>query len=283
MAQSRPLLPFGVTEMDSIVRDAFHSRGITHVGVCDFEATLPLLDVRAKDRLPGGARSVIVCALPYFSGEYPERNVARYAVCDDYHTAGGALLEAICGELRGRLPGYAFVGFIDDSPIREVAAARLAGLGVVGLHGQLILPEFGGYLFIGCVVTDLALESSQPEAGVCLECEACLRACPTRALTREGLVRERCRSHITQKRGKLTSWEEEQIRAGKMVWGCDICLDACPMNKGAKITPLTELRRNPLPVLSEEALDYALERKAYGYRGKAVIERNLALILRCDK
>lgn len=248
------------------------------MGVCEFSALSPLLETRAKKRLQANAQNVIVCALPYFCGDYPQRNVARYAICDDYHQTGGALLNEICAELAENFPGQAFQPFIDVSPIPEVKAAHLAGLGVIGLHGQLILSGWGAYAFIGCVVTDLELEPSQPAFDSCLECEACIKACPTKALGRRSLCRELCRSHITQKTGQLTDWEQNEIKSGKMVWGCDICLEACPLNRNAAITPLKCMRRSPLPILSRENLDEATQRKAYGYRGKKVLERNLTLL-----
>ena len=264
--------------MTEIIREVYNSKNITDVGICAFSEAGPLLDVRAKSRLPRDPASVIVCALPYYSGGYPERNVARYAVCDDYHVSGGCLLGEIAVELGRRVPGHEFIPFIDISPIREVKAAHLAGLGVVGLHGQLITPQWGPWVFIGCIVTGMHLPPGSPAPGSCLECGACLTACPTGALSREGLRRELCRSAITQKRGALSPWEEEQVRAGKMAWGCDICLEACPLGKNPAITPLECLKRGPLPILTRENLGQAVERKAYGYRGRAVLERNLGLV-----
>jgi len=264
--------------MTKTIHEICNVHGIADVGVCGFDACGPLLGVRAKARLPRHPASVIVCALPYYSGGYPERNVARYAVCDDYHVAAGSLLGEISDQLGRRFPGRDFVPFIDVSPIREVKAARLAGLGVVGLHGQLIAPRWGPWVFIGCIVTDLHAWADSISAPTCRECEACLTTCPTGALSREGLCRELCRSAITQKRGVLSPWEEEQVRAGGMAWGCDICLEACPMGKSPALTPLDCLKRNPLPILTRGNLGWALERKAYGYRDRGVLERNLTLI-----
>ena len=260
------------------IRKVYNAHGITDVGFCSFENVGPLLDVRAKGKLPRNPASVIVCALPYYPGDYPERNVARYAICDDYHLAAGGLLGEIAGELVWCYPGSAFAQFIDISPIREVKAAHLAGLGVVGLHSQLITPDWGPWVFIGCIVTDLYIPPNRPLAGNCHQCEACLAACPTGALSRRGLRREFCSSEITQKKGALSPWEEEQVRAGKMAWGCDICLEACPAGKGAAPTPLECLKRNPLPILTKENLGQAARRKAYGCRGKEVLERNLRLL-----
>lgn len=255
----------------------FEARGTQRVGVCALDALPPLLECRAKSRMPWGAKSVIVCLLPYYPGEFPWRNVARYALCDDYHPAAGALLEQVCSGLRQAFPHHAFVPFVDISPIPEVEAAVLAGLGHKGLHGMIIAPDYGCHVFIGSVVTDLALEPDRPLPGNCGHCGACLRACPTGALTGEGFVRERCRSFLTQKRGELEPWQAEQIRRGKMVWGCDICLDACP-HRGTVLSPLPEMRQNPLPHLTRENLTEALAVKAYAYRGEKVLLRNLGLI-----
>jgi epoxyqueuosine reductase len=255
----------------------FGDRGIEGVGVCALRDLPSLIDCRAKSRMPAQAKSVIVCLLPYYPGEYPQRNVARYALCDDYHPAALMLLEGVCSQLRQTFPGHAFVPFVDISPIPEVKAATLAGLGRQGRHGMLIAPYYGCHVFIGSVVTDLAIEPDQPVEEDCGSCRACLSACPSGALTERGFVRERCRSFLTQKRGALEPWQEEEIRSGNLVWGCDICLDACP-HKGTVLSPLKEMRKNPLPLLTRENLKDALAVKAYAYRGENVLLRNLQLI-----
>ena len=266
----------GLQLQDALV--PFAKKGIEHVGVCAFHDLLPLLETRAAGRLPTEARSVIVCALPYFCGDFPNRNVARYAVCDDYHQTGGAILAKICAELEVAFPAHTFAAFIDISPIREVKAAQLAGLGGIGRHGLLILPGYGSYVFVGCIVTDLILPASASAPGLCLQCGKCQKACPTGALDQDGLRRECCRSYITQKRGVLTPWEEGQLRAGRMAVGCDLCQQACPLNREAPVTPLAQMRKAPLPHLSLESLDEALGRKAYGYLGRKTLARNLMAI-----
>ena len=262
---------------ESLIRRTFERAGVCDVGFAAFADCLPLLRVRAAKRLPQNPEGVIVCALPYYSGGYPGRNVARYAVCDDYHAAGGGLLGSICTELSSILAGAEISAFIDISPIREVAAAHLAGLGVIGRHGMLITPRWGAFVFIGCIVVSTRLSPSAPAVGSCLDCGRCTSACPTGALSLSGLDTAFCRSAITQKRGVLERWEEAEIRAGGFAVGCDICLEVCPLNTG-NITPLACLKQNPLPILSRGNLDDALKTKAYGYLGRAVFERNLGLI-----
>lgn len=252
--------------------------GVEHFGVCRYADCLPLLGVRSRARIPAGARSVLVCLFPYHTGEFPGRNLARYAVVDDYHRVAGGILDVLTESLRADFPEAGFARFVDSSPIREVEAARMAGLGVVGLHRQLIHREYGCRVFLGEVVTTLELPPSGPETGVCLLCGKCIGACPTGAIAAAGSFdRERCRSHITQKKGELTEWEREQLAAGGFAVGCDLCADACPLNTD-KLTPIRAFRENAAPVLTGETLGGLLQRKPYGFHGRAVLRRNLDLL-----
>lgn len=262
--------------MEQRITAPFLVRGIDAVGACSI-ADLPGLAPASGKRLPPNAQSLLVCLLPYYPGEYPGRNVGRYAVCDDYHTAGGTLLAGICAELAEAFPGHTFVPFLDVSPIPEVEAARLAGLGCVGRHNMLISPRYGSYVFIAEVATDLEIAPSAPTRTSCLGCGACLQACPGGALGDRGFDKSRCRSFLSQKKGALEPWEAELIQRGGFAWGCDLCLEACPLNK-AELTPLPAMAQNPVPVLTWGNLGEMVSRKAYGWRGKGPLERNLRLI-----
>lgn len=250
--------------------------GVNAWGICRFSDLPPLLPCRAAARLPQKPVSVIALLLPYGSEEFPRRNVARYAVPDDYHVLAMELLRPIAAALEGSFPGERFVPFADISPIPEVVAAQLCGLGAVGKNGLLVRPEEGAYSCIASIVTTARLPASRPFSAGCSGCGRCLSACPTGALTGRGLDKARCRSFITQRRGALSEWEAEQVRRGGLAWGCDLCLDACPHQRAAAAWP-GFLRRLD-PILTVENLDMLLPRKAYGYRGRAVLERNLAII-----
>lgn len=266
-----------MAEMDGL-GELMSASGIGLWGVCALDRLPPFLPCRAADRLPAGAGAVIVCLFPYYTGEFPRRNVARYAVAGDYHQVAGDMLRAASGRLEAAFPREAAAYFVDNSPLREVEAARLAGLGVVGRNGQLIHPVYGSRVFIGAIVTTLPLTPSLPMDGGCLSCGSCAAACPTGALQGGRLDAARCRSQITQKKGTLTPWEEEQIRLGGMAWGCDCCLDACPINREKPLSPIEAFYHNPAPLLTAENLDSLLGGRAYGYRGKRVLLRNLSII-----
>ena len=235
--------------MDQLIT-CMESHGMDQWGVCRFEDALPLLEVRAKRRLPERAKSIIVILFGYYVGEYPNRNISRYALMDDYHTIIRATLEELAKELQNMYNSDVFIPFVDSSPVAEVRAASLAGLGDTGMNGQLLNETYGSYCFIGEIVTTADFPAAGRKAKpLCTHCGRCAAACPTGALSHEGFDREKCRSHITQKKGELTEWEREQIRAGGFVWGCDLCTDACPVNRNARRSPVVAFQRDIAPVV----------------------------------
>lgn len=255
------------------VRDLAAAQAIREIGVCRWDETRrPVLPCRAASRLPDGARSVIVCLFPYaFASDVP-RNISRYACVPDYHVAAGAVLDVFAQSLRDAFPTETFEAFMDNSPVREVASAVAADLGVRGDNGLLISDAFGSYVFIGCVVTTLSLPATEASRE-CAHCGACVSACPGGCLPTPS--RDTCVSALTQKKQDWTDEERRLVLDGGSLWGCDACQQACPMN--------ADKRKDPHPCftwyepqLTASSLD-DLTDKAYGWRGKAVLERNLAL------
>ncbi|HIY09077.1 MAG TPA: DUF1730 domain-containing protein, partial [Firmicutes bacterium] len=195
------------------------------------------------------------------------------------HRLAGARLGRAVRALARRFPGYAFVPYTDSSPVPEVEAAARAGLGRVGEHGLLIHPVYGSWCFLGEIVTDLPLPPTGDGAvHPCEGCGACRRSCPSGALGKKAFAPERCRSHISQKKGVLTPWEEAQLARGGFVWGCDRCGQACPHNADPLPTPLEEFSRGLVPVATRENLPLLVRTHACGWRGKGVLERNLKIL-----
>ena len=248
-------------------------------GFCSIENGQPYLNCRALSRIPQDARSVIVLLFPYYTGEYPQRNISRYAMVPDYHLVAGEYLKKLCALFKEQYPDYQFEAFVDNSPLREVACGQAAGLGVIGDNGLLIHPAFGSYLFLGEIVTDLLLEPNGTIGKHCLHCGACRNACPQGALQENGSVElSLCRSHITQKKGELSKFEQQEIQKGGLIWGCDICNDVCPMNKNPQITPIPEFLASVTPVMAESLILELLDGRPFNYRGKKTILRNLSLL-----
>ena len=249
---------------------------LSAIGVCAYDTEKrPLLPCRAAARLPEGARSVIVVLFPYAVSSDASRNLSRYACVPDYHTAAGSVLSDFAAALGNRFEGECFEPFMDNSPLPEVACAIAAGLGVRGDHGLLISDRYGSYVFIGCVVTTVALAVKE-QYRECLHCGACAKACAGGCLPSK--KRDTCVSALTQKKGELTQAQIAAVRKGGLLWGCDACQDVCPMNVGKEVAP------HPCfswyePWLSDASLE-DLTDKAYGWRGKAVLQRNLEIFKR---
>ena len=242
-------------------------------GVCPFSAVADsLLPCRAASRLPQNAASVLVLLFPYRMQAQPPKNFSRYAAVNDYHTAAGAVLTRAAEALRLQDPDGVYEPFIDNSPIPEVQAAVAAGLGVRGDNGLLISDRFGSFVFIGCIVTDREVGAVAAKRRGCLHCGACRKACPTARLTDGG----ECLSAITQRKGELTDRETAVMRHVGTAWGCDLCQEVCPLNRTAVSAP------HPCFTVYEDALTEAsaesLDGKAYGWRGKGVLQRNLRLL-----
>lgn len=260
-----------------ILEDFCRRSGIPAYGICRLE-NFCYLPSRKQKLLPD-CGSVLLFVLPYYAGAFPERNISLYAVGEDYHTIAQSLLSDAVAHLKAAFPHNLFLTFSDSGPIPEVEAAIRAGLGFRGRNRQFITERYGSLCFLAEIVTDLVLPPDVPlSRTTCENCGACLAACPTGALSEAGFAVERCRSHITQKKRELSPWEEEQIAAGSLAWGCDLCTLACPHNHGVPRSPIEAFLRQLDPILTEENLTALAARKSYGWRGEAVLRRNLALI-----
>ena len=226
--------------------------------------------------------SAIIFAVPYLANDKDqERNISAYAVSRDYHLFFASLFEKIIGALEEKYPNNKFVGFTDHSPINEIRAASLAGLGIMGKNHLLITEKHSSFIFIGEIITDAIIPSHAKGIEYCVDCGACALACPI------GMNIEKCLSSVTQKKGDLSDEEALLIKKHGCAWGCDICQNACPYTKkaikdGTIYTSVDFFHKERTPLLTKEAVngmsDEEFKRRAYSWRGKKTIIRNLEII-----
>ena len=219
----------------------------------------PMLKRHFGDTVP---KSVIVFIVPYYTGDYPERNVSLYAVSKDYHAYFKSLYESLPDSQ------FKFKGYADSSPIAEVHIAAAAGLGIIGDNGLLINEKHGSFIFIGEIITDYEFDKYNEIKPIqtCEHCGKCKAACP---------METECLSAITQKRGDLTDDEIVLIRKYGTAWGCDICQTVCPHNDRVRLTEIEFFYEDIRSVVDE---DGDIENRAYEWRGKKCIQRNIRLL-----
>ncbi|MCQ2476376.1 MAG: DUF1730 domain-containing protein [Clostridia bacterium] len=252
-------------------------------GVCSFELIQDnLIPCRAKERLPKNAKSVIIMAFPYLLDDEISKNtnVSKYAISADYHGIVLSRLKSAVGKLRGKYNGFEFEPFADNSPIPEVMTAALAGIGVRGRNSLLITKDYGSFVFLGEIVTDMVIPSTGGIIKDCTGCGKCVDACPGNAIDISHINKESCLSDITQKKGELTRQQINMIASSGCAWGCDICQDVCPLNKGISVTDIEEFISTAIPVVKDNT---PIEGRAYAWRGEKTIRRNLGIIRSKDE
>ena len=190
------------------------------------------------EKLLPNARSVVSAALCYWQPETPLRSgqgrLARYTWTDAY-----AVLRERLDALGRRLGGDYRVLVDANHHVDREAAAR-SGVGFYGKNTMLITRRHGSWVVLGTLVTDVDLEPSEPLGTDCGACTLCIDACPTGALDEPGtLDATRCLSYWTQAPAPIP--EEYRAPLEAQVYGCDICQDVCPWNRGI------EGRRRELP------------------------------------
>ena len=129
------------------------------------------------------------------SGHQERAWISRYAWGEDYHDVVGEKLRSLLAALRSQYGNdFAARWYVDTGPISERAAAKVAGLGWIGKNTCLINKDIGSWLFLGVIITSLALDVRDGKAGavgegapwrppdLCGNCRLCLDACPTGAL-----------------------------------------------------------------------------------------------------
>jgi epoxyqueuosine reductase len=178
-----------------------------------------------------GARSVVSAALCYWAdGKEPPTGhgrLPRYTWWDAY-----AALRERLDELGRRLGGD-YRALVDANQHVDREAAARSGVGFYGKNTMLITRRFGSWVVLGTLITTAELESTPPLDADCGSCTLCIDACPTDALDEPGVLDSaRCLSYWTQSSDSFP--EEYREALGDRVYGCDICQDVCPWNRGVE-------------------------------------------------
>ncbi|MHC5216760.1 tRNA epoxyqueuosine(34) reductase QueG [Enterococcus sp. LJL128] len=176
---------------------------------------------------------------------------------------------------------------VDTGELIDVAAAQRAGLGFIGRNGLLITEEFGSFVYLGEIVTNISFEVDQPVPFGCGECTRCVTACPTQALLGDGRMNApRCLSYQTQTKGMMP--EEYRKKMHNVIYGCDICQLVCPYNRGKDFHFHEEMdpeidsvypKLEPMLSMTNKEFKEQFGHLAGSWRGKKPLQRNALIAL----
>jgi epoxyqueuosine reductase len=227
------------------------------------------------------AKSVICLGLNYFYEQTPLKpgagRVARYAFGRDYHKIINKKLKQLESRIQDIATNTRLIEtpletkrYVDTGPLLERALAEQAGLGKIGKNGCLISKEYGSWIFLAEIISNLDLVVSEQtmdlpnrqtiEAlqkssrydfsdqtpkpsisqisgpgttpSICGQCTLCIDACPTGAIIAPGVIDSRlCISYLTiENKEKIPPQLAAKIKETKRIYGCDICQEVCPHN-----------------------------------------------------
>ncbi|MGB6406954.1 MAG: tRNA epoxyqueuosine(34) reductase QueG [Planococcus donghaensis] len=205
----------------------------------------------------------------------------------DYHAALRERLTLLEAFIASRFPEARMRSMVDTGELSDRAVAERAGIGWSAKNTNIITPEFGSYVYLGEMITNIPFRFDEPIEDQCGDCRLCIDSCPTGAIVEGGqLNAQRCISFLTQTKGFLP--DEFRGKIGNRLYGCDTCQTVCPKNKRkanqihAEFEPDPEIAKPlllPLLTISNREFKDKFGYVSGSWRGKKPIQRNAILAL----
>jgi epoxyqueuosine reductase len=212
-------------------------------------------------------------------------DIARSAWGMDYHDVLRARLDALRTAILEEQPDAHVVSIVDTGALVDRAVAQRAGVAWIGKNAMAITPDWGSWVYIGELVTDIPFPPDAPLEEACGSCTLCIDACPTDALLGDRqLDGSRCISAVTQVKGVVPDPMKRKI--GARLYGCDTCQVVCPHNAGVHavhheefVPDIDRVRPPLLPLFALTNREAKAQFGAAAWRGAAVLMRNAIIAL----
>ncbi|MFB1099459.1 tRNA epoxyqueuosine(34) reductase QueG [Terribacillus sp. JSM ZJ617] len=247
-------------------------------------------------KLMPSAQSIIAIALAYPSRlpnapkstkEEPRGLFCRASWGMDYHEVLRDRMNKLTAFLAERVEGFTYRSMVDTGELSDRAVAERAGIGFSAKNSFVITPEFGSYVYLGEVITNIPFLPDEAVEDSCGTCTKCIDSCPTGALVQGGqLNAQRCIAYLTQTKDFLP--DEFRSKIGNRIYGCDTCQLVCPKNKGMdfhlheEMEPDPEVVKpllKPLLKMSNKEFKAKFGLISGSWRGKKPIQRNAILAI----
>ena len=200
------------------------------------------LEIRSDPKnIWNDAKSAIVLGINYGPESNPLNDLKKikrgyisiYSRRKDYHKVIKSKLKALARHIQKIKPSKLKV-FVDTAPLMEKPLASAAGIGWQGKHTNLVSKNYGSWLFLGVILTNIYFRNKKEINSNCGTCSKCIDVCPTKAIIKPyALDARRCISYLTIEH-KTHIKKDFRIKIGNRIFGCDDCLAVCPWNKFAK-------------------------------------------------
>jgi epoxyqueuosine reductase len=207
------------------------------------------LDIRAA--MPE-VQSLICVAINYYTphqrpGGAEYAKISRYGWGRDYHKILHKKLKVLAEWVRSQGEGIEARYYADTGPIQDKVWAEKAGIGWIAKNGNVISREYGSWVFLGEILTNVELGPDVAHTQHCGSCTRCIDACPTGAIAEPFVVdADRCIAYHTIENRSEKLPDEIASNLQGWVAGCDICQDVCPWNQRfAKPTDVAEFEPYP--------------------------------------
>jgi epoxyqueuosine reductase len=227
-------------------------------------------------------QSIICLAVNYYTPEKHSHNredgkISRYAWGRDYHRVIQKKLKAFSQWLQTQEKGVKTIYYVDTGAVLDKAWSQRSGIGWIAKNGNVITREYGSWVFLAEILTNLNLTPDSPHSNHCGTCTRCLDACPTGAIAKAFVVdANKCIAYhtIENRQSELPPAIASNLQG--WVAGCDICQDVCPWNQRfAKVTDIEEFKPYP-PNLKPKMTDLAnLSEEEWNFRFRASALRRI--------
>ncbi len=231
-------------------------------------------------------KSIIAIGVPYAEG-YKKLNSMDKGILsvisfgEDYHKILNKKLKLVAEQINENIK-HEYMICVDTSPLIDKEICKKAGIGNYGKNSLLINENYGSFINLGYILTDLQIESENiimENNHICKDCDICINSCPNNAILNEGVLNtKKCISYLTQTKSYIPLNYRKNMK--NQIYGCDICQVVCPKNKEILTKEpkhnyeklLVDL--NELLYISKEEFNDKFGLTAGGWRGKNIWKRN---------
>lgn len=246
--------------------------GISATGVTAFDPKFTFAE--AKDNAVGDRVVVAVLEQNYDATQRIPAYRSEQAALSTYGELEDRMV-ALADWLRDRGWRARPETFIGESMF--IAYAVAAGLGQLGLNGQLLTPYAGSRCRLNLLTTDAPLTCDEPVdygiEGLCDRCQICVRRCPVGAITNQR------REHRGIVKAKVNT--KRCLPLMMQSSGCSICMKVCPVQRYGLPAVLDEYRATGLVLGKDtdglEGFDWPLDARHYGPGEKPHVPNSVVL------